>query len=530
MYEKNLCLSNGYEIKLETIIRDYENGILALSNNAHDFVCAHIYNNNIILKKGSWMCPYCSHTNKISSNYSVSKDTLEDIIYSQTNLFEYDKIVLVDEFQYLNNKVLECNHCGNLSHQKDQTQKLKIVLHNNSIKLCLKLDDIKQLLECKIIDGDLLDIATKLPLNETLTLDFIDCKIVNAIEDDKGNIIESIQLYELKNTRFHDLINNYCSIKNCIYDMLNEIWAPSEFPFERNEITTDLLVTLVNFVGYPNRTFYDGIPFALNERKVYSSFSSIAQRLSHYKGIANVFEKSRLPNFKSVKRILLNTPELMFYLEEIEKLWDLLSDGNLLVTLLTNENCFKMLAMLHLYPHSYKFFYDYIYIKSTRSLTRLLAKNDDSIIIYAINYISLRDEAKNIEKRLWNNSKFFKYNELLLRCFIHIPFSLPLKYLNSDFRCKIDSYDFLPIRTVKECHEAGAELNNCLVNYDSNNNPVVCVKKNDKILAAIEIKNSKQIIQAYAKNNTEIADDSELSKAVSKYYKRNNLKWLHDDF
>ena len=70
-------------------------------------------------------------------------------------------------------------------------------------------------------------------------------------------------------------------------------------------------------------------------------------------------------------------------------------------------------------------------------------------------------------------------------------------------------------------------MNNCLGSRNPGNLPVVCVKKQEKYIAAIEV-SDEGIEHALGFNNRELTDDSQLFKAVEKWRNIYKLEWRCD--
>lgn len=93
----------------------------------------------------------------------------------------------------------------------------------------------------------------------------------------------------------------------------------------------------------------------------------------------------------------------------------------------------------------------------------------------------------------------------------------------------IASYtDFIfPSRLRKRLFEASNKLNNCLRFFldrsdMADNNPVICVSKGEKLVAAIEV-HGKSIVQASGYSNRPLEYDPYLYKAYTRWCKKYNL-------
>lgn len=339
------------------------------------------------------------------------------------------------------------------------------------------MDNIYDLLQVDWLNGDICKIIQQLPLFETINFDFSSGKVFLSLEDNNQNILLSNELYDEYKSLITLFISKSEKIKETVHDILVKIWKPNKFPFNENQISMERLLALVKFVGYPDKRFYDSIPFNINDNHIFPSFNGISEKLHYYAFVPEFYTYTQLPNFKSLKKSIFSEPQLLFYFGEIEKLWDTFHDENLLVRLLKNENRYEILAYLHLYPNMFSFFEDFIKVKPKMTLLNKILDSFCQIFFYAINYSSLRSEAKKIENDVWkkeNNynwlSKFGHYEKPF-----QIPFSIPYRALSNDYEMRLNGFQFMPLSNKKEYILAGRKLNNCLIELINLNNPVILV-------------------------------------------------------
>lgn len=525
MIKKTFIVNNGYTIKSKETKYDLDTAPDVLINkNISDIASATIVKDGIILKRLRWICPYCNHQNKIAGYRGITIKEIDSRVFSQISLFDDEKTIhFISESDF--NLLRLCNKCGEISVPASCKIKLNLIYDNNVVKISREIQDISQLLQVEWLDGEISDVLSPFPLYETINFDFNSGKAVFSIDDSKGVSVLYNDVYDGYKGIFELVLNKNTKIKKALIDILKEIWKPCSFPFMVDEITFNRLLVLVRFVGYSDRRFYDSIPVCINSTDLFGSFNKIADKLQNCKNVLEVYSKSLLPNFKSLKKLIFSNPELLFYIHEVEKLWLIFDDGNLLLSILKNERCHELLSYLHLYPCIFDFIKDFIGQKPKAVFMKKLIYNFYEVISYGLSYGSLRQEAKEYERTNWKKSKNYKW--LAQFCIgdnpLPIPFSTPLKALSRDYECKIDGFNFIPLRSSKEYMCAGTELNNCLINWDNTNNPVVVVRQHDKPVAAIEIENGNRVVQAYAKNNEELSNYPRLHAAVLKYIKGNDL-------
>lgn len=511
-----VSIKKGCSITTDVVECDYNYGKEILLKEAKSqYSDAFYYKNKIYFQKTTWICPYCLSANIILSDEEICNDTLEE--YTQLSLFDND-IKTIYSTQ-TDKSYFECKYCNYNVVKSAEEANVIISYENNIIKLQHKISNIKELIDCNAFNGDLLEVAKQLSIFQSVFFDFKNHKVFSIIESLDEKPIVNIDI----DVKFMHYIDKYIEIKNCIYQNLKEIWKPYAFPFEPYEINYNLMTLLTKYVGYTNKDFYFCIPNKLHTNTIFDTFKSIDEKLQNYNNVLSLFNNSRLPNYKSLKRILFSNPQLMYYISEIEKLWDMLGDENFLKEVLECSERYYILACLHVFPNLISFMNDLINSKSKRILINLLVQNASSILSYGVFYISLRNEIKDCEKKTWAGRYYLTRMRLYLYSEPHIMFALPMKSLNNNYKKQIQKYSFIPIKTLAECHKVGVELNNCLEDYNCSNNPIVVVKRNNKAVAAIEVKGT-HVIQAYAKDNEELTEFPALNDVIEEYYKLCNFK------
>lgn len=415
-----VLIKKGCSVTSDVVECDYDYGKAILLKDAKSqYSDAFYYKNKIYFQKTTWTCPYCLSTNLILSDNEICNDTLEE--YSQLSLFD-DGIKTIYSAQTDRN-YYECKHCNYNVIKSAEERNVIVSCENYIIKLQHKISNIKELIDCNAFNGDLLEVANHLPVFQSVIFDFNNHKVFSVIESLYGKPITNIDI----DVVFMNYIDKYIEIKNCIHQNLKEIWKPCIFPFESYEINYDLMLLLTKYVGYTNKDFYFCIPNKLHTNTIFDTFRSIDKKLQNYNDILNLFNDSRLPNCKSLKRILFLNPQLLYYVSEIERLWDLLGDINFLKEILECSERYYILACLHVYQNLINFMNDFIDVKSKRTLVNLLVENASSILSYGVFYVSLRDEIKDYEKKKWIGRYYLRKMRFYLYSEPHIMFALPMK-------------------------------------------------------------------------------------------------------
>ena len=96
--------------------------------------------------------------------------------------------------------------------------------------------------------------------------------------------------------------------------------------------------------------------------------------------------------------------------------------------------------------------------------------------------------------------------------------------------CVVYGFHFFRLGSESDYFEASNKLNNCLRFFldrsdMADNNPVICVSKGEKLVAAIEV-DGKSIVQASGYSNRPLEYDPYLYKAYTIWRKKYNL---HED-
>lgn len=530
MIRKSFKIENGYSVYTEEKKYNYETALEILDKiENNDIASAEIKRDCIIIKKLIWQCPYCNHKNKILNYDEIPLSRIHDELFYQTSLFDdEDKVI-----EFIHNKddevLHQCNFCKELCSSLSKTHEIDVIYENPNLKIRLKLNNIYDLLQVDWLSGDICKIIQQLPLFETINFDFSSGKVFLSLEDNKQNILLSNVFYEEYKSPITLFISKSEKIKETVHDILVKIWEPNKFPFNENQISIDRLLALVKFVGYPDKRFYDSIPFNINDNHIFPSFNRISEKLHYYAFVPEFYTYTQLPNYKSLKKLIFSEPQLLFYFGEIEKLWDTFHDENLLVRLLKNENRYEILAYLHLYPNMFSFFEDFIKFKPKKTLLNKILDSFCQIFFYAINYSSLRSEAKKIENDVWKKGS--NYNWLLkfgqYEKPFRIPFSIHYRALSSDYEMELNGFKFTPLSNKKDYVQAGKKLNNCLIEWITLNNPVILVTLKGKAKAVIEIKDNKTAVQALAENNESLYLYPKLSSACREYLDLKNI--YYDD-
>ena len=148
-----------------------------------------------------------------------------------------------------------------------------------------------------------------------------------------------------------------------------------------------------------------------------------------------------------------------------------------------------------------------------------------SAFYYALHYCALSKRAKNQEQTRWRKKDFCFKGRIPLS-----PFSLPMQPNSSKIHdCTINGYRFFWLKNSSDYCSISQELHNCLNTWGPYNNPVICVAKNQRALAAIEIGSDSYIVQAELPHNRPIKEGTPLYAAYRIWCRKYGLQDLPDD-
>ena len=293
------------------------------------------------------------------------------------------------------------------------------------------------------------------------------------------------------------------------------------------------------FVGY-DKDFYRSIPFDESGVRVERSFARAARALRFASRVPGLLKKSRLPDVKSVRKILFTYPDYLFYLPELELIWELSGDVNRFAGLLQRrtKNFYEVLAILHSRPSVAAFLRDYVITTGTEiekptENGRIETRGGSTpLFSYATSYATLTEDGKKAEREKWVRNNGVKS--------IHSDtagpfFSRPVpRFVYDDVNStipdetEIDGFVFSRLCSTGEYEEAGRVLENCLRGWHHHHNTDVWViRKDGEILAAVEVF-KLDIMQALKAENEEIEPWSKLGIALGKWRKKYGLEFDDD--
>lgn len=529
----NLGLSDGYVIreKCETVDTEQACRLMA-SRKQLRYTKAEKSGDSVILTRHVLVCPYCgkvipAYGHFLSHQKRHSKKSAQEIadwIWPQTTLFgtaEQSTISFFQPEQY--DDAFHCPKCMLISYPASQTVFVSICSTEKSVCINRKINDISELMNIGWIP--VIVLTTDFPLQETLTFDFQTGSSVLQLTDSCGNVLYNTDLTLLEQLPQRILSFDLCErnkvAKRCIRRAFMRCWG-SLLPFDQMEFSLETLVLMTKYIGFP-RCFYDAIPYKSDSFNIEKSFADISQTLHNSSDAITLYHNSALPHAKSIRKLFFQNPGLFFYIRECEVFCSIIKDINLLHKFFTSSAVFEVLATIHLYPGIALFLEDYCKVKGAYTLCHRLIEYPKKLCGQAILYHSMNEARRGLEAANWkhrqDNSNSFYRNYV----YISPECSIPMHPIHEDIKnCHIHGYDFIWLRTNRDYIKAGTQLNNCLKDWISIDNPVVGIFKNSRILAAIEV-DENTVVQVCEYKNRCISIGSSIFDAFSRWYKKNNL-------
>lgn len=479
---------------------------------------------------GSYLvCPFCGAEFASNIKYScwqpeyerVSKDVIYKWSSLQLSFFEEKKKELYIGSEINKPASFKCPECNNVSNHSDEVKKVEMALEKNRVEIKSEITNISEVFALKWIGKD--SVLITFPMYEILTFDFNKGRIYIKLENDKGVILcqRDVTPYPelLYGSVVHNLIMYNKKVNRNIKRMFKTIWG-CELPYCGKGIETVNLFKMTMFVGY-TKEFYSAIPYKLGSMEVDASFEKNVKKMRNAKNIVTFFEESALPKVKSVRRIFYRNPALFFYLDETEMVWEAIMDLNLFCKFIESDNIYEVLSDIHMRPGIMEYISDLCKMKKKHFFVKKVQYGWRGMLWAAIDYGCSNSYAKKAILENWEG--VCSVGRIGRRKSLYsVPMRKPEERIAD---CNIDGYDFFWLRSSNEYEIAGKELNNCLSAWRIEDSPVVCVKKDEQYVAAIEILNG-MIVQAKAYNNSFIEQDRDLNWAFEKWQKKYQIEWV----
>ncbi|MCH5170500.1 MAG: hypothetical protein J1F24_04350 [Oscillospiraceae bacterium] len=477
-------------------------------------------------------CPFCGREVpayphflrfNVKTNTKVPAPTVADWATLQTSLFDSENRTLYIQQPENHNVPYSCRKCGYTSIQSNNTIDILIRQNKQSIYILKEIRDLKVIADERPMFS--VNIKGESPIFEGICFNIVTGQTCLMLTDENEKALYVNDITDFFDQAdcgiFTELLSKNRVVKRILKRLFEQHWN-TVFPFASNELSLDKFCLMTRFTGF-ERNFYDAVPYEKNSYEIESTFECIANRLKNPTCAMELLENSALPNVKSIRRLFSQNAGLLFYIKECEKLFELFKDLNMLCQILSSENVYSLLSMLHIYPGMLTFYYDYCRVKGRKSLCRHLAEHCLFVNEQAIQYCALGTDGQISEQVKWKQKRKY-FNKSSCYFPFDIPsFSIPMRAAPNNIPdCSIGCFRFQWLRTMKEYQLAGKQLDNCLSCWQSDQNPVVVVYRGDKIIAAIEIEGN-EILQAFQYHNSYIDKESELAAAIQKWCDKHQL-------
>ena len=478
------------------------------------------------------VCPCCNKEMVSNTNYSVFNNGDSDYVrISRKIVYKWSSAQLsfteedTNKNLYISSPLgksglFVCPDCGIESGTCDDVRKVSISLERKKIEIRSEITDIKELILSEWTERGL--ICTEFPVYEILTFNLKKGKVHIKFVNVKGEMLvqKDVTSYPavFEGSISYNLISHNKKVNRTLKRMFKGAWK-CELPFCGSMISVNDFFKMTLFTGY-SKEFYSTIPYETTSMKVESSFGKIAAKIRCSENVPDVFEESKLPKIKSVRRLFFGTPELMFFLNEAEMMWDVIKDPNLYCDFLKTDSSLRVLSDLHMMPGIVEYISDFCKVKGIRKFIIYLKYGWAEMLSEAVKYGCSGISFRKVMQKKWRENK-----NIIAMSREERLYSVPMKKPEEKIAdCKINDYYFFWLRNSNEYEFAGKKLNNCLSSWSCYNSPVVCIKKRDKYVAAIEVSDGC-ICQAYGYDNSSIKSNRKLFETVKKWQKQYNLKW-----
>lgn len=483
----------------------------------------------IYLIQHFYVCPYCGNRIPVYEQNAITlpKCVVEDFCDNQLSLFEENRLqsltlnktaMKIIRKIVPDRTVFSCPHCADTSSFSTQTREYKLSYDDKVLQISCEITDIGELLHLSWASDWQMNLSSFV-IKEVVRFDFSTGKVEAFLYDGDDLVFSKI----IPNPDIFSEQDPCVTAFRCIQIRRSvkkayETISSAKCPFQEKNLSLSKLFLLTHFVGY-DQAFYDAIPFAYNaspdEDFMDASFEEVSKKIHSASEVPENYTSFYLPQCKSVRKTIFTKPQLLFYVKELEGLWEVIPDPNYYCKLLNNDRIFSHLSINHRYEKLKDY---YIMLKEVKGVAYLYKQLENNLLdeyfyeYEGLEYCSMNDIEKEKMRRSYETGSE------------RASFSLPTCHSQQSISdCNIDGYNFVRLRSSIDCYYVGKALKNCLVGYGPANKPVFGVQFKNQYVAALELDNN-YIIQARIKNNEEIDPESKLGQAIQKWRLRFKLK------
>ena len=538
MAEKAILeIPDGYKIEEKSYIVDRETACRILtSDKQRKFTYAKKRGKSVELMQHIIICPVCGHripaypryTNGwLTQSFFQTAKTPKNVIRQWCE----DKRNDSKDAIYLNftpQPVLEktiytCPECRCESNLLSKIVRCELNYRRHKLSISRQIDDTKALLSVSWLKGT---VNVNFPMYEELTFNFKNGHTFVRLLDRNKAAIETCDITEqkalLQGSFFARLLGCNKRVVRLVKKIFVREWQ-SNLPFKTSELNLTKFMLLTEFIGYP-KIFYHSIPYSIGTHNVYALFKSRRKALHSARRIVKRYESVSWMRTKSIRKLIFLNPAFLFYEHECEALSEIFVNINLFRSVLCMPDIFTVLGRLNENRGILDFLRDYAAVKGEMSLKREMMTSPVYLNEYAFRYGGLSDRAKVRERKQWKNGISIKDICKFDTARVSLPvFSCDIGIPD----CVVYGFHFFRLGSESDYFEASNKLNNCLRFFldrsdMADNNPVICVSKGEKLVAAIEV-HGKSIVQASGYSNRPLEYDPYLYKAYTIWRKKYNL-------
>ena len=521
----NLQIPIGYEVLEKTQTLNIRKALdLLLSGKQSEYSKAiNNYNGTATLFYTVIKCPYCNGELPIknASTKKMSRDRILQWGLGQLSLFESEnsglfinKILFADKTSY-------CPCCKKESKKATCYYNITITKKHGKIIISCLLDNVDELLNTDWFE----DIELNVPFvyYETTVFNMYSGHTYVRITDQKGNIVCVRDITEnpdfIRNGILYNLILTSQKLRK---DIKKVFKGTAAFAFYSRVITFENLVIATRFVGY-DKEFYNSIPFCMESYKIFPGFKSIAKKLHFAKNIPALYKQLNLPTGEPARTIILSNPGLIFYHNEIKKLYNAINNLDYFNSILSFNHIYFILAKINCYPVISDFIHEAFKYENSSVVMWQMSNHFYSLSVYGIRYMAMKEDVRKMERMrknwlsLCTKYTYSDYSSVL-------PSLIRFEPCDEILDCEIDGYRFEWLVTSSDYKKAGQIMHNCL---ESRYQPTIVIKSYGIYIAAIsfDILSYKKITQAIMYDNRHISNSIPLCVAIRKWCKRYNVEW-----
>lgn len=383
------------------------------------------------------------------------------------------------------------------------------------------------------------------PIWESVTFNFRNGHTFLSLESNTAN---RLSCYDITNQKISNPKDDpiwelifqykpvYRELKRQFVQMLDQ-----PLPFHWKFKAPERYVLMTRFVGYDSG-FYLSLPYAEDETVIEKRFLKSAERLHSAKNVPALFEKTNLPNTKSIREIFFQHPELLFYTAELEWVWKSFADINhfsIFLSSLASGSTWLNLWWIQRIPHLIDFYLEYAAVFGREVLLESLTDYRYALNRYAIKYLVLDHQAQEDEQGRWLDHAFYEPNRVPVDFLIKIdklmncsgydspPFTR-FPYLGVDsenfYDFQVGNYSFKLLKNSDEYLRAGKELGSYQAALSILYEAVVGVLKENRYVGAVAISDRQcEIVQTYTFRGKGIPVNSPLGEAFEIWRKKAHL-------